>query len=100
GKLGHTLRWRTDEAAAVGLGDSELVLHTRLDPETDLLVDSVEEAVEEIVRNGGSLILEPEDLPVGKVAIVTDPFGNKITLVDLSKGLYQTDKLGVVTGVN
>lgn len=98
-KLNHTLRWRSDEAAAVKLGDSELVLHTNLDPETDLLVDSVEAAVKEVVQNGGSVVLEPEDLPVGKVAVVTDPFGNKLTLVDLSRGLYQTDTSGTVTGV-
>lgn len=98
-KLGHTLRWRSDVAAAVTLGDSELVLHTKLGPETDLLVDSVEDAVREVVKNGGSIVLEPEDLPIGKVAVVTDPFGNKLTLVDLTKGLYQTDTSGTVTGV-
>lgn len=99
-KLGHSLRWRSDDSAAVKLGDSELVLHTKLDPETDILVDSVEDAVKVIVQSGGSIVLEPEDLPVGKVAVVNDPFGNKLTLVDLTKGLYQTDAEGNVTSVN
>ena len=98
-KLGHTLRWRAGDSAAVALGDCELVLSTRLNPETDILVESGAEAVETIVRNGGSIVLAPEDIPVGKVAIVKDPFGNTLTLIDLSKGTYTTNASGDVTGV-
>lgn len=98
-RLGQTLRWRRDTMAAVALGDSELVLTTELEPETDLLVESVSEAVELIVEAGGSVLLEPEPIDVGMVAVVADPFGNRLTLVDLTTGRYETDSDGNVTGV-
>jgi hypothetical protein len=97
-QLGMTLRWQKDDAAAVRLGDSELVLSTKFS-ETDILVDSVPEAVKAFIDGGGDVIVEPEGIPVGMVAVVRDPFGNELTLVDLSKGLYQTDETGKVIGV-
>jgi hypothetical protein len=34
-------------------------------------------------------VLSPvEELPVGRLAVVADPFGNPLVLVDLSKGRY------------
>lgn len=98
-RLGMQLRWRRDGSAAVRLGDSELVLTTELDPETDLLVDSVSEAVGVFSEAGGSVLVGPQDIPVGKVAVVEDPFGNRLTIVDLSKGTYLTDGSGTVTGL-
>jgi catechol 2,3-dioxygenase-like lactoylglutathione lyase family enzyme len=86
--LGHELLWRRADAAALRLGDSELVLSTTLDPETDLLVESVDAACRLFVEVGGAVEVGPEDIPVGRVAVVTDPFGNRLTLVDLSKGTY------------
>lgn len=65
-KLGHELRWRKEDQAAVKLGDCELVLSTKLDPETDLLVDSVVEAVQEIEKAGGKVIVPIEDMPLAK----------------------------------
>lgn len=98
-QLGMQIRWKKDDMAAVKLGDSELVLTTKFDPETDFLVDDVEHAVKVFEKAGGKVIVVPEDIPVGKVAVVEDPFGNKLTLVDLSKGLYQTDDSGHVVGI-
>lgn len=98
-KLGHELRWKKDDQAAVKLGDCELVLSTKLDPETDLLVESVVGAVQEIEKAGGKIIVPVEDITVGKMAVIQDPFGNNLTLIDLSKGLYQTDSHGNVMGV-
>ena len=34
------------------------------------------------------MITEPVEIPVGRVAVVADPFGNALVLVDLSKGRY------------
>jgi predicted enzyme related to lactoylglutathione lyase len=86
--LGHDLLWRTDTMLALGFGDSEteLVLALDIGPETDLLVESVEDAIARITRAGGTLVSGPDDIAVGKVAVVTDPFGNRLTLVDLTKG--------------
>lgn len=98
-QLGMQTQWEKDDMAAVKLGDSELVLSTKFDPETDFLVEEVEHAVNVFKKAGGKVIVEPEEIPVGKVAVVQDPFGNKLTLVDLSKGLYKTDASGKVSGV-
>jgi hypothetical protein len=86
--LGHELLWRTETMVALGFGDSETELVLALDtgPETDLLVDSVEDAVARITQAGGTLVAGPDDIAVGKVAVVTDPFGNRLTLVDLTNG--------------
>jgi hypothetical protein len=43
--------------------------------------------------------VDPFEIPVGCVAVVSDPFGNALVLVDLSKGRYEVDADGRVTGV-
>jgi predicted enzyme related to lactoylglutathione lyase len=48
---------------------------------------------------GGRVLSWPEDIPVGRVAVVADPFGNPLVLLDLSKGTFQTGPDGTVTGV-
>ena len=102
-KMGHKLNWRNDERGQAGLAtpesDTEIVLTTDLSYEPNWLVDSADDAALEIVQAGGSVIAEPADIPVGRVAVVADPFGNHLVLIDLSKGLYETDERGAVTGV-
>jgi predicted enzyme related to lactoylglutathione lyase len=101
-QLGHELIWRT--AMAVGLRlphtDAELVLQReRPEPEVDLLVDSADEAAQRIQAAGGSVIIPPFDIPIGRCVVVADPWGNQLVLLDLSKGTYTTDDAGQVTGV-
>ena len=101
-RLGHELVWRTESAAGLRLADSdsELVLHIQRPlPEVDFLVGSVDQAAAQLIRAGGTLVVEPVDIPVGRVAVVADPFGNPLTILDLSKGRYRTDADGNVTGV-
>ena len=101
-RLGHPLLWRTGTAAALRLpgSDTELVLATdRPQPEADFLVDSADEAAAELVAAGGRILVEPFGIPVGRVAVAADPFGNPLTFLDLSKGRYITDPDGNVTGV-
>ena len=101
--LGHELRWRNDDIGQAGLalggGDTELVLSTRQRYEPNWLVPSAEEAAAAIEAAGGRVVSGPFDIPVGKVAVAEDPFGNILVLVDLSKGHYATDDAGNVTGV-
>jgi predicted enzyme related to lactoylglutathione lyase len=101
--LGHPLRWRNDAigAAAVSLPDSdtEIVLTTEHGYEPNWLVHSADEASERIEREGGKILAAPFDIPVGRVAVVEDPFGNVLVLVDLSKGRYEVDDEGRTTGV-
>lgn len=101
--LGHSLKWRNDELGQVGLqlpdGESELVLTTQHGYEPNWLVDSADAAAAVFVENGGRVLGAPFDIPVGRVGVVADPFGNVLVLVDLSKGQYEVDEAGGVTGV-
>jgi catechol 2,3-dioxygenase-like lactoylglutathione lyase family enzyme len=102
--LGHHLKWRDDGIGAAGLklpdGASELVLTTEHQYEPNWLVESVEHAVEVFRAEQCDVIVEPHDIPVGRLAVVVDPFGNTLVLLDLSKGTYDTDIDGNVTGVS
>ena len=101
--LGHPLRWRNDAIGQVGLGlagsDTEIVLTTRHGYEPNWLVESAGEAARVVEAAGGRILTPPFDIPVGRVAVVADPFGNGLVLVDLSKGRYETDAGGRVAGV-
>jgi len=93
GRLGQTLIWRSDEAVGFRMPetDAELVVHTRLAPETDLLVRSVPDAISRLITAGASLIRGPFDIAIGKCAVLRDPFGNVLTILDQSKGPLKTD---------
>ena len=79
--------------------DAELVLHTRLGPEVDLLVADVDEALRRMNAAGGETIKGPFDIPIGRCAVVRDPFGNVIVMLDQTKGRFVTDELGKVIRV-
>ena len=100
-KLGHQLRWRTDVQAGLAMRDSdtELVIQTERRSETDLLVDSADEAAARFVAAGGTIVAGPFDIPVGRCVVVADPWENILVLLDLSKGTYVTDAKGRVIGV-
>lgn len=91
-RLGHRVIWRNDDVGQVGLAladsDTEIVLSTRLDTEPNWLVEDVPGAVERFCAAGGQVVSPPAEIPVGRVAVVRDPFGNPLVLVDLSKGHY------------
>ncbi|MEV4083121.1 VOC family protein [Nonomuraea fuscirosea] len=102
-RLGHQLLWRADELGQAGLAlpdtDTEMVLTTRPGLVPAWLVDSADDATAQVVRAGGRMVAESVDVPVGRLAVVADPFGNELVLIDLSKGTYVTDASGAVTGV-
>jgi predicted enzyme related to lactoylglutathione lyase len=62
-------------------------------------VSDADQATEAIRAAGGQVIAAPSDIAVGRLAVVADPFGNVLVLLDLSKGRYVTDATGRVTGV-
>lgn len=101
--LGHQLRWRHDDIGQVGLAlpgsDTEIVLTTRHGYEPNWLVISADHAAAAVRAAGGRVVTGPSDIPVGRVAVVADPFGNALVLLDLSKGRYVTDTRGNVTGI-
>ena len=99
--LGHRLLWRNEAVGQAGLAvpdsDTELVLTTTLPYEPTWLVDDVLAAVQDFRSVGGDLVSGPEEVPVGRLAVVVDPYGNRLVLLDLSKGRYVTDDEGAVT---
>ena len=99
--LKHPLIWRDGRAAAFALPetDAELVVHLDIGPQTDLLVEDVGAAVATFEKAGGHAVRAPFDIAIGKCAMVRDPFGNVLCLLDQSKGKLMTDADGIVIGV-
>jgi hypothetical protein len=102
--LGHQLLWRNEATGQAGLrtprSDTEIVLTTRQDYQPDWKVASADAAAEAFAANGGRVLIGPTDIPIGRLAIVEDPFGNRLVLLDSTKGTYDTDESGAVTGVS
>jgi predicted enzyme related to lactoylglutathione lyase len=102
-RLGHDLIWRNDEVGQAGLrlpdSETEIVLSQNLPYAPNWLVTSVSDAVADIAAAGGVVVVEPHEIAVGRLAVVADPFGNSLILLDLSNGRYAVDDTGRVTGV-
>jgi predicted enzyme related to lactoylglutathione lyase len=102
-ELGHRLLWRNDALGQAGLAlpDSaaEIVLATGIRYEPNWLVADVDAAVGRFRAAGGAVLAAPSDTPVGRLAVVQDPFGNPLVLLDLSRGRYTVGPDGDVTGV-
>jgi catechol 2,3-dioxygenase-like lactoylglutathione lyase family enzyme len=76
-RLGHTLVWRTPNAAGLRMPDTdaELMLQVdRPDQEVDLLVEAVDDAAARVIEAGGSVMVEPFDITIGRCAVVADPW--------------------------
>ena len=100
-RLGHELIWRSLTAAGLRMPDTdaELVIQTEEQrQEVDLLVDSADEAAAFIEGAGGKVIVPPFDIQIGRRAVVEDPWGNPLVVLDISKGLFETDAAGTIIG--
>lgn len=83
--------WRDDVSVGMAMADSdvEVVLHTMDLPQdrgVHYLVDDVSAAVATCAEQGCLVREPPFDIAVGKCAVLEDPFGNTISILDLSKG--------------
>ena len=80
--LGHELRWRNNQIGQVGLAlpgsDTEIVLTTGQKYEPDWLVTSADQAAAAVAAAGDRVVSGPLDIPVGRVAVAADPFGNAL----------------------
>ena len=98
-RLGHELIWRSATAAGLRLPetDAELVLQTeRPGVHVDLLVDSADDAARAIDAAGGTVVVPPFDIAIGRAVVVEDPWGNRLVLLDMRTGPLQTDERGNV----
>lgn len=100
--LGHALLWRDgNHSAGLSLPDSddELVLRTDNRPfETCILVADVEAAIQSITEKGGTLMFGPIEIRIGKYALLHDPWGNPLPILDFTNGKLATDEAGNVIG--
>ena len=81
--------WR--DATSVGMGlpetDAEVVLHTMADDlPVHYLVDDVRAAVAAYRAAGCRVRTEPFEVAIGWCAVVEDPDGNALGVLDMSKG--------------
>jgi predicted enzyme related to lactoylglutathione lyase len=100
-QLGLALLWRTEQAVGLGLPDdvTEIVLHTGPQkPEIDLKVENADDAVVRIEKAGGEVKVQPFDIQIGRCAVIRDPWGNELVILDTTKGLLETDAEGNVIG--
>jgi predicted enzyme related to lactoylglutathione lyase len=87
------LRRLWSDAGSIGMGfpetDAEIVLHSDASipsrVEVHYLVGSVA-AVEAFRREGCQILVEPFDIAIGQCAVMADPFGTRLCILDLSKG--------------
>jgi len=101
-KLGHELIWRTPTAAGLRMPetDAEIVIQTeRPQLEVNLKVASAAATAERMVEAGAKLVAGPFDIQIGRCAVVLDPWGNALVVLDGSKGRLVTDDAGNVTDV-
>jgi len=66
--------------------------------EINLLVDSVDAAVARIVAAGGTVVVPPFEIQIGRCVVICDPWGTQLIMLDTSKGLLATDADGNVIG--
>jgi len=81
------------------MGDSatELVVQTdRPELEANLSVASADVASRQFVAAGGTLLVEPFDIAIGRCAVVQDRWGNRLVLLDHSRGRLLTHANGRV----
>ena len=99
--LGHEIIRKTESAVGLRLSGSEaeIVIQNERDyQEIDLSVESENAAARRIEDAGGKIIVPPFDIQIGRAVVVEGPWGNRMVLLDSSKGRLVTDADGIVTG--
>ena|SRR5579885_1024203 len=93
--------WEDQQSQQAGLlfpeSDAEIILHS--DPTisgqaiVQYLVDDVMAAVELYVTQGCTVLTEPFATRTGRGAIIQDPFGTRLYLIDMSKARREAETL-------
>lgn len=93
--------WQDQQNEQAGLlfpdSDAEIILHC--DPTisgqvvVQYLVDDVGAAIEHYVEQGCKVLTEPFETRTGRGAVVQDPFGTRLYLVDMSKAPREAEMI-------
>ncbi len=90
--LGLKRAWSDKKAGMIGFtfpeSDSEIVIHddkSLPNPGFTFLVDDVAAFCNEFQKKGFKLIKKPINVRTGKLAVLEDPYGNAIPIIDLTK---------------
>lgn len=93
--FGLRVLWRDETSVGLGLPDTdaEIVLHCNPDipnqVEVYYLVDDVISAVRALEQRGCHVLNGPFEIPIGQGAVITDPFGTRLCILDMTKGPRQ-----------
>ena len=90
--MGLKRGWTDTENQMIGLlfpgNDTELVLHcdeSLPDPNVSYQVDDVLDFVEKYKKRDFKVLVEPFDIRCGKCAILEDPEGHSVEIMDITK---------------
>ena len=66
---------------------SEIVVQTeRPELEVNLSMTSADAAARRFVQAGGTLIVPPFDIDIGRCVVAQDPWGNRLVMLDHTRG--------------
>jgi predicted enzyme related to lactoylglutathione lyase len=90
--LGLKRVWTDKKERMIGFvfreSDSEIVIHndpSMPNPSFSFLVNNVEKFCDEHQKKGHRIVQEPFDVRCGKFAVLADPDGNELPIIDLTK---------------
>ncbi len=90
--------WRDEISTGLAFPetDAEIVLHCSPNipsrVEVHYLVDDVVIVAQILAKKGCQILVEPFDIVIGKCAVIQDPFGTRLCLLDMTKGPRQTEQ--------
>ena len=90
--FGMKPQWGSDDSVGLAFpeSDAEIVLHNDSNVpsavEVHYLVDDVVEAVAYYEEQGAQILVAPFDITIGKCAVIKDPFGVRLCILDMTKG--------------
>lgn len=90
--FGLRAQWSGDDSIGLKFSetDAEIVLHS--DPaipssvDVHYLVDDVVGAVAHLTAQGCQILVAPFPITIGKCAVICDPFGTRLCILDMTKG--------------
>ena len=89
GEMGIYTEWKLGDAPIGGMMD---IGSTQMPAEVPahwlvyFAVENADAAVEKVKSSGGNVAFGPIDIPAGRFAVVTDPFGAAFSVIQMPEG--------------